>query len=185
MRWTSGFRAIDDLPLVHWDATDFRLYGDFKCSSNIKPKSSKTDKVGIRGDSKEYPQHIVGHNTNCHICNFAKNFFRHWTVWSVPTSSCSDTCPPSLSETRVNAGQSWQKDKMLYLKQGPKWSYWMPYLQPKRLFIFFHIESNTSCLEMIWKVMFSWVFNENTILYRRLQLKKTINTKCRIWTKTQ
>ena len=61
-----------------------------------------------------------------------KTFFGILTLSRVPVSFCSAACPPSLSETRENAGQSWHKDKMLYMKQGPKW-FKMLYLQPKCL----------------------------------------------------
>ena len=52
-----------------------------------------------------------------HLQFLKKTIIGFLTLSSVPTSFCADTCPPSLSETRENAGQSWWKGKMLYLQQ--------------------------------------------------------------------
>ena len=71
-------------------------------------------------------------------------FFIFFVFWLLSSVSTSFFCPPSLSE---NAGQN-------------KWSK-MPYLQPKRL-----LSSRVHFVQKWYGRWVSWVFCENTCLYR-------------------
>ena len=78
-----------------------------------------------------------------------------------------------------------KKDKMLYLKHRSKMiqnavsatktpsKFQNAVSATEMPFISCYNESNTSCLEMIWKVIFSWVFSETLVFTDHLQLKKT------------
>ena len=133
--------------------------------------------------------HDVSNNTKCHICNFAKLFVVDiLTLSRVPVPFCSDTCPPSLSEARKNAGQSWQngvpetKSKMIQNTETPC--------------ISCHNESNTFCSEMIimeGEFLLSILWEQQSLQAIDQQPKKTEQNQIpifsrisiKIWTKSR
>ena len=77
-------------------------------------------------DSQVYRPKCYQRASNTHkmlYLQFCQNFVFSILTWSSAAMSfCFDTCRPSLLEIRdnVHVGQSWQKNKMSYLKQKSK-----------------------------------------------------------------